>query len=156
MASENNNPNNYNESTLNTINGCNKDGCVGRVWIYYSGVATPTQWGTISKTGMTSYARNITCRQLGYKESNNSRQSLPQNPEGDSPVWITETNCRVRLSVDPQHYDKNNILQCNPEVCRPDKQDCRNHNNDLMISCSKLYCHCGQTFFSQGLRPETS
>ena len=117
MASENKNPNNYNKSTLNTINGCTKDGCVGRVWIYYSGVTTPTQWGTISKTGMTRYARNITNRQLDYKESNNSRQPSPLNPEGDSPVWITETNYGVQPSVDPQHYDKNNILECNPDVC---------------------------------------
>ena len=139
MASENKNPNNYNESALKTINGCTKDGCVGRVWIYYSDVATPTQWGTISHNGITNYARNITCRQLGYKESNNSKRSSSLNPEGDPPVWITETNCGVPPSKDPQHYDKNNILQCVPEVCRPDNiQNCRSHNDDLVISCSKL------------------
>ena len=137
MASEKNNPNNYNESALKTINNCTKDGCVGRVWIYYNDVETPTQWGTISQVGITTYARDITCRQLGYKESNNSK--LPPAPKlkYPPPVWITETDCGNAPSEDD---DKNNILQCNTKVCQPDAHpnNCRNHGNDLVISCSEL------------------
>ena len=129
------NPNNYNESALKDISKCTKDGCVGRVWIYYSDVATPTQWGTISQNDMSTYARNITCRQLGYKESNNSQLPPASNFIDGPPVWITRTDCGNAPSEDSQYYDKNNILQCNPQVCQ---QNCKDHNDDLLISCSKL------------------
>ena len=139
MANENEDPNNYTESALKTINSCTKDGCVGRVWIYYSDVATSTQWGTISETGMTSYARNIICRQLGYKESNDSKLSPALNSIETPPLWLTRTSCGNAPTEDPKYYDKNNILQCNPEVCQPDvDHNCKDHTNDLVISCGKL------------------
>ena len=108
----NENPNDYNEPALSQKSKCTKDGCIGRVWIYYSDVATHIQWGTISQNGISDYARNITCRQLGYKESNNSKLPPASNFIDGPQVWITKIDCGDPPSEDPKHYDKNNILQC--------------------------------------------
>lgn len=119
-----------------TPNRCTEDGCVGRLWIYYSDALRIYRWGTIrDATQISSYARNVICRQLGYKSSDTSNP--PTQPELENPdlipVWLKDINCPDDGSYPFSGMYANNILQCDPSVC----EGCMDHNADLIISCGK-------------------
>ncbi len=116
---------------------CTKDGCVGRVWIYYSDAKRTPQWGTIDRNGVGKYAEHIICRQLGYTGSNTTVSGDPLL-NTTIPVWLKNITCGEEPQIDgnPDHARyKNNILQCEAEVC----DDCSEHTReDLVMSCSKF------------------
>ena len=115
---------------------CTIDGCIGRLWIYYTDDIRKTDWGTFStEGGMGQYERDIVCRQLGYQKSNSSENPYPPTSPGDNiPVWFTNVDCG-NAPISRARY-KNNILQCDHEFC----EGCTDykHKDDVVISCGEL------------------
>ncbi len=114
---------------------CGEDNCNGRVWIYHSTVNKIAQWGTISKSQITSYAKTIICRQLGYNNYDLENRTHPALNDS-IPVWFTDVQCGNH--PESMGLYKRNILECSHNVCNDAIQTgCGDHSVDLIVHCSE-------------------